>query len=94
LTIAYAAYQRHLQGKPQQADANGFTPDQRFFLGWAQIWAFNVRPEAAKLQANTDPHPLPRFRTNGPTSNMIEFARAFGCKKGDPMVRETVCKIW
>jgi putative endopeptidase len=94
LTVAYAAYQKHLQGKPQQADANGFTPDQRFFLGWAQIWALNVRPEAAKLQANTDPHPLPRFRTNGPTSNMIEFARAFGCKKGDPMVRETVCKIW
>jgi putative endopeptidase len=94
LTIAYAAYQKHLQGKPQEPDANGFTPDQRFFLGFAQIWAINVRPEAAKLQANTNPHPLPRFRTNGPTSNMAEFARAFGCKKGDPMVRETVCKIW
>jgi putative endopeptidase len=94
LTIAYAAYQKHLQGKPQDADASGFTPDQRFFLGWAQIWAANVRPETARLLANTNPHPLPRLRTNGPTSNMIEFARAFGCKKGDPMVRATICKIW
>ncbi len=94
LTIAYAAYQKHLQTKPQNVDVSGFTADQRFFLGWAQIWAINVRPETAKLWTNTNPHPLPRFRTNGPTSNMVEFARAFGCKKGDPMVRETVCKIW
>jgi putative endopeptidase len=94
LTIAYAAYQKHLQGRPQETDANGFTSDQRFFLGFAQIWAVNFRPEAAKLWVNTNPHPLPKFRTNGPISNMVEFAKAFGCKKGDPMVRETACKIW
>jgi putative endopeptidase len=94
LTIAYAAYQKHLQGRPQETDSNGFAPDQRFFLGFAQIWAVNFRPEATKLWVNTNPHPLPRFRTNGPISNMVEFARAFGCKKGDPMVRETACKIW
>jgi predicted metalloendopeptidase len=94
LAIAYAAYQHHLQGKPQAPDAGGFTPEQRFFLGYAQVWALNVRLEMQKLMANTNPHALPRFRTNGPLSNLSEFASAFHCKKGDPMVRETVCKIW
>jgi predicted metalloendopeptidase len=47
-----------------------------------------------KALANTNPHPLPRFRTNGPLSNMAIFAKAFGCKKGDAMVRDEACKIW
>jgi len=94
LTIAFAAYQHHVQGKAPTTDASGFTPEQRFFLGYAQVWAVNVRLEMQRLMANTNPHALPRFRTNGPLSNMSEFAKAFGCKKGDPMVRETVCKIW
>jgi putative endopeptidase len=94
LSIAYAAYQNAQKKRPAPALIDGFTPDQRFFLGWAQGWAVNVRPELAKLQTNTDPHPLPKFRANGPLSNMAEFAKAFGCKKGDAMVRENVCKIW
>jgi putative endopeptidase len=94
LTIAYAAYQKSLQSKPAQTDANGFTPEQRFFLGYADAWKNNLRPELAKLQANTDPHPLPKFRANGAVSNMSEFAKAFGCKKGDAMVRAQACKIW
>jgi len=94
LAIAYAAYQNHIASQPPADDGSGFTPEQRFFLGYAQVWAFTVRPEFAKLMANTNPHALPRFRTNGPLSNMAEFAKAFGCKKGDPMVREKVCKIW
>jgi putative endopeptidase len=93
-TLAYAAFQKSLQGKPGEKDANGFTPEQRFFLGYAENWAVNVRPELARLQTNTDPHPLPKFRANGPLSNMAEFAKAFGCKKGDAMVRAQVCKIW
>ena len=95
LAIAYAAYQKHLAKKPAVADdGSGFSPTQRFFLGYAQVWAVNVRPETAKLMANTNPHALPRFRTNGPLSNMAQFAKAFGCKKGEPMVRENACKIW
>jgi predicted metalloendopeptidase len=94
LTISYAAYEKSLQGKPRPPDKDGFTPEQRFFLGWAQVWGANQRLEFARLMANTNEHPLPRFRGNGPLSNMAEFARAFSCKKGDPMVRETVCKIW
>jgi putative endopeptidase len=94
LTIAYAAYEKSLEGKPRPPEKDGFTPEQRFFLGWAQVWGANERLEYARLQTNTDPHPLARFRGNGPLSNMADFAKAFGCKKGDAMVREKVCKIW
>ncbi|MGC1620281.1 MAG: M13 family metallopeptidase [Candidatus Acidiferrum sp.] len=94
LAISYAAYEKSLEGKPRPPVKDGFTPEQRFFLGWAQVWGANDRPEQERLMANTNPHPLPRFRGNGPLSNMAEFAKAFGCKKGDPMVREQVCKIW
>lgn len=94
LTISYAAYEKSLEGKPRPKDLDGFTPEQRFFLGWAQVWGANVRPEFARLQTNTNPHPLPHFRGNGPLSNMAIFAQAFGCKKGDAMVREQACKIW
>jgi putative endopeptidase len=94
LTVAYAAYQKSLQGKPKPKVIDGFTPEQRFFLGWAQVWAQNIRPEAARLRTQTDPHPLARFRVNGPLSNMPAFAQAFGCKAGDPMVRAERCQIW
>jgi len=93
LTIAYAAYEKSIEGK-RPKDVDGFTPEQRFFLGWAQVWGSNQRMEAARLQTNTDPHPLARFRGNGPISNLEVFAKAFGCKKGDAMVREKSCKIW
>jgi predicted metalloendopeptidase len=93
LAIAYAAYEKSIEGK-RPPEIDGFSPEQRFFLGWAQVWGANQRAEAARLQANTDPHPLARFRGNGPLSNMEAFAKAFGCKKGDAMVREQACKIW
>jgi putative endopeptidase len=93
VAIAYAAYEKSIEGK-RPKDIDGFTPEQRFFLGWAQVWGQNQRAESARLQTNTDPHPLARFRGNGPLSNMEAFAKAFGCKKGDAMVREQLCKIW
>ncbi len=93
IAIAYAAYEKSIEGK-RPADIDGFTPEQRFFLGWAQVWGTNMRAEFARLQTNTNPHPLPQFRANGPISNMEAFAKAFGCKKGDAMVREQACKIW
>jgi putative endopeptidase len=94
LTVAFAAYQKSLEGKPRPKNIDGFTPEQRFFLGWAQVWAQNIRPEAARLRNATDPHPLGRFRVNGPLSNMPAFAKAFGCKPGDAMVRQERCQIW
>jgi putative endopeptidase len=93
LAIAYTALENALAaGRPGNID--GFTPEQRFFLGWAQVWAMKSTPEAERLQALTDPHSAARWRVNGPLSNMQEFAHAFQCKTGDRMVREKFCQIW
>jgi putative endopeptidase len=94
LTIAYDAYQRSLKGKKRPANIDGFTPEQRFFLGWAQVWAAKYTPEAERRQVQTGPHSLPKWRVNGPLSNMPQFAKAFGCKAGQPMVRPNACSIW
>jgi putative endopeptidase len=94
LSIAYDAYQKSLQGKPRPAAIDGFTPEQRFFLGWAQVWAQNARPEYARLIVQSDPHSLTQFRVNGPLSNMPQFAEAFGCKIGNKMVSQKQCKVW
>ena len=94
LTISYDAYENSLSqnGRPDPID--GFTPEQRFFLGWAQVWATKSTQEVERLQVSTDPHALARWRVNGPLSNMPQFARAFGCKSGSPMVRKDYCQIW
>jgi len=96
LAIAYAAYQKSLEGKPRPKDMDGFTPEQRFFLGYAHGWAENLRPEYARMLTNVDPLPLPKFRVNAPLSNLPAFAKAFGCKWSDPMVRPPIqrCGIW
>ncbi|HZT61032.1 MAG TPA: M13-type metalloendopeptidase, partial [Pyrinomonadaceae bacterium] len=67
-----------------------------FFLGWAQVWAGSIRPEAARQRTKTDPHPLDRFRVNAPLRNLPQFAEAFQCKDGDAMVRpaDERCQIW
>jgi putative endopeptidase len=96
LTIAYAALEKSMQGQPAPAAIDGFTPEQRFFLGFAQIWAGSATPEFARMIVATNPHPLNQFRGNGPLSNMPSFAKAWGCSANSPMVRpETVrCRIW
>lgn len=95
LVVAYAAYQKSMEGKPR-VTIDGFTPEQRFFLGYARGWANNIRPEFARLLVNIDPHPLAKFRVNGPLANMPQFAAAFACKAGDTMVRDDTkrCQIW
>ncbi|HEV7473253.1 MAG TPA: M13 family metallopeptidase [Pyrinomonadaceae bacterium] len=96
LVVAYAAFQKSMEGKPRPANIGGFTPEQRFFLGYAFSWATNVRPEFARLLVATNPHPLPKFRVNGPLANFPAFAEAFQCKTGDTMVRadKERCQIW
>ena len=96
LSIAYAALEKALAEKGRPPLIDGFTPEQRFFLAWAQIWRQNITPEAARVRINTDPHSPGVWRTNGPLSNMPQFAAAFGCKPGDPMVRPASLRpvIW
>jgi putative endopeptidase len=95
LKIAWLAYQKSLEGKARPADIDGFTSDQRFFLGFGQAWKATHTPQYELLQTNTDPHPLPRFRLNGTVANMPEFFKAFGCVEGDKMVRtKDRCEIW
>ena len=93
LRIAYLALKDLLRREPA-APAGGFTPEQRFFLANAQVWCANVSDEQARLWSQNDGHSLPQYRVNGVVSNMPEFQSAFGCKEGDPMVREKVCRIW
>ncbi len=96
LTISHAAFEKTLAGKPAPAPIDGFTAEQRFFLGWAQIWGANLRPEYSRLIAKTNPHPLNKFRANGALSNTPAFAKAFACAADSKMVRpsEQRCRIW
>ncbi len=73
---------------------DGFTPEQRVFLGWAQVWCDTARPEAERLKAATNPHASNKYRVNGPLSNMPEFQKAFSCKAGAAMVRPSACRVW
>lgn len=93
--IAYAALQKALAGKPPDR-IGGFTPEQRFFLSQASAWRSNSRPEALRLQVNTDPHSPMRFRVLGPLSNLDEFAAAFAVPEGAPMRRPKAerVEIW
>lgn len=96
VTIAYAALEKSMEGKPAPAAIDGFTPEQRFFLAFAQIWAGSERPEYARMIVATNPHPLGRFRVNAPLSNTPAFAKAWGCSANSPMVRADSlrCRIW
>jgi putative endopeptidase len=78
--------------KPESRD--GFTPEQRFFIGFAQWACENNRPEAMRVQAATDPHSPGKYRVNGVVVNMPEFGKAFACKPGSAMVSAKPCKVW
>jgi endothelin-converting enzyme/putative endopeptidase len=91
--IAYMALMQTLS-EEQKKPIDGFTPEQRFFLGWGQIWCTNRTPEAERLRAQTDPHSPSRYRVNGVVSNMPEFQKAFTCRPGASMVRESACRVW
>ena len=75
---------------------DGLTPDQRFFVGYAQWACASVRPQVERLRARTDPHSPSKYRVNGLMVNMPEFGQAFSCKPGTPMTRpaEKICKVW
>jgi putative endopeptidase len=95
MAIAFKAYQLSLGGKPAP-EIDGFTGQQRFFLGWAQVWRRKYRDEELLKRLLTDPHSPSEFRTNGPSSNIDAFYDAFGVKPGDKMYRppEQRVRIW
>jgi putative endopeptidase len=95
LTIAYKAFEKWQATHPRQT-LDGYSPEQRFFIGFAQLWASNHRPEEIALRAKTDVHAYDKFRVNATVANLPGFAFAFFCKQMDPMYRPPAerCAIW
>jgi putative endopeptidase len=93
LRIALMALRSVMNGKQLKSD-DGFTPEQRFYLGFAQVWCTNASPEISRMLAQVDPHSPGKYRVNGVVSNSEDFHKAFSCKAGKPMVRENKCRVW
>jgi putative endopeptidase len=93
LTIAYKAFERTPQAKAHKL-IDGYTPEQRFFLAYAQVWRGAATEAALRQQAVTDPHPNGKLRVIGTLSNMPEFRTAFKCAADTKMVRKDSCQIW
>jgi len=96
LLVGYDALQSRLARNGRPGLIEGYTPEQRYFIGYAQSWRVHVRPEQLRTRVTVDPHAPEQWRVNGPLSNIPAFALAFGCKQGDPMVRpkDKVPSIW
>ncbi len=97
MRLAYTAFLARAAEQGLDLDkktSNGYTPVQEVFLGFAQDWCAAWRPELERLTATTDPHSPARFRANGVLVNVPEFAKAFGCKTGQPMVAVKACRVW
>ncbi|MFZ0481504.1 MAG: M13 family metallopeptidase [Terriglobales bacterium] len=93
--ISYQAFEKSLAGKPRQ-NIDGFTPEQQFFISWGQWRGDEIRIEAQRVMMQADPHPVAKYRVNGPLSNLPEFEKAFSCKADAPMVRQgdKKCEVW
>ncbi len=96
LRIAYMALLDVLakEGKSINDKIDGYTEEQRYFLGFAQVWCQNETEQAARQGAMTDPHSPGRWRVNGTVQNFDQFGKAFGCHKGQPMYPENSCRVW
>jgi endothelin-converting enzyme/putative endopeptidase len=90
--VAYMAMENALNGKG--AAIAGYTPEQRFFVGFAQVWCQNLTPQEARQRALTDPHSPGHLRVIGTLRNMPEFQKAFSCKPAQPMVSPNACRVW
>jgi endothelin-converting enzyme/putative endopeptidase len=92
--IAYMALEDTLKGSPPPPPRDGFTAEQRLFLGWAQGWCQTSTDQSAKLRVQTDPHSPGRYRVDGVFANMPEFQKAYNCAPKTKMVRENACRVW
>ena len=95
LNVAYAAFKKTKEGQSNKK-IDGFTPDQRFFLSWAQVWRSSQRPEAAAQRILTDPHSPEQYRTMAPLTNIDAWYKAFNIKEGDKLYKkpEDRTKVW
>jgi endothelin-converting enzyme/putative endopeptidase len=93
VTVALMALEEYLKTHPADK-VGGFTPAQRLFLSYAQIWCQNVTLEAARMRVMTDPHSPGQYRVNGVVQNLPAFREAFTCKAGQPMVSVSACRVW
>ena len=95
LRIASMALMKSLADSGKTPGAiDGFTPEQRVFIGWGQIWCQNQTDQMARLLATNNEHSPGNFRVNGVVQNMPEFQKAWGCKTGQAMVRANACRVW
>ena len=94
--LAYKAYQHSREGKGPEPTIDGFTPEQQFFLAWGQWRGDEIRMETQRTMVQGDPHPVAKWRVNGPLSNLPAFRAAFNCQPGDQMVRadKDRCEVW
>ncbi len=94
--IAHLAYAISQRGKPPAPTIDGLTPEQQFFVAWGQFRGDAIRPETQRLMAQSDPHPIAKYRVIGPLSNLASFQQAFACKADAPMVRAAgvLCEVW
>lgn len=97
LELAYSAWKNERAQAlkdPAPTDRDGFTPEQGFFIAFAQSWCAKRREPYAKMMLTIDPHAPPEFRVNGPVMNTPSFQKAFGCPSGSPMAPQLRCEVW
>lgn len=92
--VALLALRQLAKEKAQQKGPDGFTAEQRFFVSYAQAWCSNLTPKTLRMLALSNPHSPPRYRVNGVVANLPDFAKAFSCQPGQPMVRKNACRVW
>ncbi len=94
--LAFLAYQKSRAGKAPEETLDGFTPEQQFFIAWGQFRGDAIRPETQRTMIQGDPHPIAKYRVNGPLANLPAFQKVFDCKAEAPMVRsgEQRCEVW
>lgn len=94
--VAFRAYQKSREGKQPEPTIDGFTPEQQFFIAWGQWRGDETRAETQRTMIQGDPHPVAKYRVNGPLSNLTAFREAFQCKADAPMVRsgKERCEVW
>jgi endothelin-converting enzyme/putative endopeptidase len=96
LWLAWLAWQDKAQAAhlDMNATTDGYTPEQRFWVAYAQQWCTQTRPEQLRTQAESDPHAPDEYRTNTVLQDLPEFAKSFSCKKTAAMVVAKPCRVW